>query len=81
MNLHWNTLDKDKIQNSVWASDRQSAGSGNHSELAADEIATLENLFCAKPTGAKMIQKPAAKKENAVTSLVDPRRSNNVSIR
>jgi hypothetical protein len=80
MKLHWNTLDKDKIQNSVWASARQSAGTGTNSELAPDEVAMMENLFCAKPTTSIATKKPQAKKENAVESLIDPRRSNNVSI-
>ena len=77
--IHWNTVaDETLLRNSVWASQ-----TNDGSELDAADIQKLESLFASVQNNRATV---AAKKETAKkdtkkkTSLIDPKRANNIAI-
>ena len=76
--IHWNAVaDEGLLKNSVWA-----AKNAHESELDTSDIEKLELLFASVQTkrAAAAVKKTALKKEVKKTSLIDPKRSNNIAI-
>lgn len=70
--LHWNAIDENKLQNSVWASVEES-------EIDAEELGHLEDLFRALPTSVRTT-KEKRKDSTENLAFVDSRRGNNIAI-
>jgi hypothetical protein len=81
MKLHWNKLDDEKVQNSVWSRPTTPATGGVGVGISENELDVIGDLFSAdvakKPAAGAT---PAKKKEPAHVQIVDGRRANNVGI-
>jgi len=77
--IHWTTVAEERLQNSLWASN-----SNAEDEIKDSEVEKLESLFSASPNKkASGIErkKIAAKGSNKKqSSLIDPKRANNIAI-
>ena len=84
MKLHWNKLDDEKLQNSVWSRPTTPAtehGGTGHVGISENELDVIGDLFSAPDAKAKAAPGAAAKKKEPVQmQIVDGRRANNVGI-
>lgn len=74
--IHWNTVaDERLLRNSVWAAN-------DESELDASDIEKLEMLFASvqNQRASNAVKKATSKKDVKKTSLIDPKRANNIAI-
>ena len=80
--VHWNALSEEKLEGSVW----RSTDSNNDDGLGHDDIKELEGLFGASESkvGSSGPQRGAEESSSSgkskVVSLIDPKRSYNVTI-
>lgn len=72
--IHWTTVAEERLENSLWASD-------NGSEVIQEsDIAKLESLFGIASPKPKTLVKPVVAKIQEMSSLIDPKRANNIAI-
>jgi hypothetical protein len=76
--IHWKTVAKDKINNSLWAQQEDDA-----SIIDDSEVVELESLFGAKPASKKAKRSCNSKSKERIKKdvcLIDLKRANNIAI-